>query len=211
MKCSMLESTNGVLLEKTFSSIIRKSLGEKPLQVIKKRLTEKYGISLYQAVNQHYEKLSDILKENFAEGGASNIEKQFLATIINSQKQTTSESKEKIISDYDLVKQIMEDLGDTDMMSIISAVMKKPKLVLEILKSCKLPQTSGYRKINKLVDNGLLVMSGYDVGSDGRKIFKYTTSFDSISVLMEGGKAKISIKPKKVGKNQYLSIPFLKK
>lgn len=207
----MLESTNGALLEKTFSSIIRKSLGEKPLQVIKKRLAEKYGISLYQAVTQHYEKLSDILKENFAEGGASNIEKQFLATIINSQKQTTSESKERIISDYELVKKIMEDLGDTDMMSIINNVMKKPKLVLEILKSCKLPQTSGYRKINKLVDDGLLIMSGYDVGSDGRKIFKYTTSFDSISVLMEGGKAKVNIKPKKVGKNQYLSIPFLKK
>lgn len=207
----MLESTDGVILEKTFSSIIRKSLGEKPLQVIKKRLAEKYGISLYQAVNQHYEKLSDILKENFAEGGATNIEKQFLAAIISSQKQTTSESKEKVIADTQLVKQIMEDLGDADMMSIINAVMKKPKLVLEILKSCKLPQTSGYRKINKLADDGLLVVSGYDTGSDGRKIFKYTTSFDSITVFMENGKAKINIKPKKVGKNQYISIPFLKK
>lgn len=207
----MLESTDGVILEKTFSSIIRKSLGEKPLQVIKKRLAEKYGISLYQAVNQHYEKLSDILKENFAEGGATNIEKQFLAAIISSQKQTTSESKEKVIADTQLVKQIMEDLGDADMMSIINTVMKKPKLVLEILKSCKLPQTSGYRKINKLVDDGLLVVSGYDAGSDGRKIFKYTTSFDSITVFMENGKAKINIKPKKVGKNQYISIPFLKK
>jgi len=207
----MLESTDNVILEKTFSSIIRKSLGEKPLQVIKKRLAEKYGISLYQAVNQHYEKLSDILKENFAEGGAANIEKQFLAAIISSQKQTTSESKEKVIVDPDLVKQIMEDLGDADMMSIINSVMKKPKLVLEILKSCKLPQTSGYRKINKLADDGLLVVSGYDTGSDGRKIFKYTTSFDSIAVFMENGKAKINIKPKKLGKNQYISIPFLKK
>ena len=207
----MLESTDGVILEKTFSSIIRKSLGEKPLQVIKKRLAEKYGISLHQAVNQHYEKLSDILKENFAEGGATNIEKQFLAAIISSQKQTTNESKEKVISDPALVKQIMEDLGDADMMSVINNVMKKPKLVLEILKSCKLPQTSGYRKINKLADNGLLVVSGYDTGSDGRKVFKYTTSFDSITVFMENGKAKINIKPKKVGKNQYISIPFLKK
>jgi len=35
--------------------------------------------------------------------------------------------------------------------------------------------------------------------------------FDSIAVFMENGKAKINIKPKKLGKNQYISIPFLKK
>ncbi|MBM3910183.1 MAG: hypothetical protein FJ356_00870 [Thaumarchaeota archaeon] len=153
----MLESTDDFLLEETISSIILKSLGEKPLQVIKKRLAEKYGISLYQAVNQHYEKLSDILRENFAEG-AANIEKQFLAAIINSQKQTTNESKEKVIADPQLVRQIMEDFGDAGMVSIINAAIKKPNLVLEILKSksCNPPQTLDYRKINKPADDGLL-------------------------------------------------------
>lgn len=148
----MLESTDDFLLEETISSIILKSLGEKPLQVIKKRLFEKYGISLYQAVNQHYEKLSDILKENFAEGGAANIEKQFLAAIISSQKQTTNESKEKVIADSQLVRQIIEDFGDVGMVSIIDAAIKKPNLVLEILKSkaCNPPQTLDYRKIKSL-------------------------------------------------------------
>lgn len=154
----MLESTDDVLLEKTFSSIICKSLGEEPLQVIKKRLAEKYGISFYQAVNQHYEKLSDILKENFAEGGAANIEKQFFEAIINSQKQTTNESKEKVIADPKIVRQIMEDFGDAGMVSIINTAIKKPNVVLEILKSesSKLQQPSGYQKINKFADDGLL-------------------------------------------------------
>jgi len=207
----MSESLNKTLAEKTFVSIVRKSLGDKPLQVIKKRLFEKYGISLYKAVNEEYDKLSDILKENFAGGGARNIEKQFLAAIINLHKQTTTKLKEQIIDDIKLVQQIMECIGDKDMMLIINNVMNKPKLVLEILKSCKLPQTSGYRKINKLVDLGLLIISGYDIGMDGRHMFKYTTSFESIGVFMEKGKSKVKVKPKKIGKNNYVSIPFVKK
>jgi len=113
--------------------------------------------------------------------------------------------------DIKLVQQIMECIGDKDMMLIINNVMNKSKLVSEILKSCKLPQTSGYRKINKLVDLGLLIISGYDIGTDGRHMFKYTTSFESINVFMEKGKSKVKVKPKKIGKNNYVSIPFVKK
>jgi len=194
----MLSSVDKALLEKTFVSIIRKSLGEKPLQVIKKRLFEKYGISLYRAVNEEYSKLLDVLKENFAEGGANKIEKQFRSGIVNLYKKpTTSKSKETIIEKQDLVHKIMEHIGDNDMLLIMNEVMSKPKLVSKILQACKLPQTSGYRKINKLVDADLLVISGYDIGQDGRQIFKYTTSFDRISVFIEGGKSKIRIKPKK--------------
>ena len=208
----MSESLNKTLAEKTFASIVRKSLGDKSLQVIKKRLFEKYGISLYKAVNEEYDKLSDILKENFAGGGARNIEKQFLAAVINLHKQTTTTKlKEQIIDNVKLVQQIMGCIGDKDMMLIINDVMSKSKLVSDILKSCKLPQTSGYRKINKLVDLGLLIISGYDIGMDGRHLFKYTTSFESIGVFMEKGKSKVKVKPKKIGKNSYVSIPFVKK
>jgi len=207
----MSESLNKTLAEKTFASIVRKSLGDKSLQVIKRRLFEKYGISLYKAVNTEYDKLSDILKENFAGGGARNIEKQFLAAVINLHKQTTTKLREQVIDDVKRVQQIMECIGDKDMMLIINDVTNKSKLVSEILKSCKLPQTSGYRKINKLVDLGLLIMSGYHIGIDSRRMFKYTTSFESIGVFMEKGKSKVKVKPKKIGKNNYVSIPFVEK
>jgi len=123
----MSESLNKTLAEKTFASIVRKSLGDKSLQVIKKRLFEKYGISLYKAVNEEYDKLSDVLKENFAGGGAKNIEKQFLTAVINLHKQTTTKLKEQIIDDVKLVQQIMECIGDKDMMLIINDVMNKSK------------------------------------------------------------------------------------
>ena len=206
----MSESLNKTLAVKTFASIVRKSLGEKSLQLIKKRLFEKYGISLYKAVNEEYDKLSDIVQENFAKGGARNIEKQFLAAVINLNKPTTIKPKDKIIEKPDVVRNIMECMGDNDMALIMNDLIKKSKLVSEILKSCKLPQTSGYRKINQLVDAGLLVISGYKTAADGKGMFKYTTSFDSIAVFMEKGKSKVKIKPKKTGKS-YASLPFVEK
>ena len=87
--------------------------------------------------------------------------------------------------------------------------MTKSRLVSEILQACNLPQTSGYRKINKLVDAVLLVISGSIIGTDGRQIFKYSTSFENMAIHIEGNKSKVRIKPKKVGKNAYLTIPFV--
>lgn len=206
----MIDSYDKALLEKKFSLIILKSLGEKSVDVVKQRLFEKYGISLYQAVNDDYGKLLDILKENFAEGGAKNIEKQFRTAMINLHGNVVKgKPGDLIVSVPKKVEQIMKYIGDPEMMLILNDVMEKPKLIADILDSCELPTTSGYRKINKLSDAGLLVISGYEIGTDGRQIFKYTTSFDSIAVFIEGRKSKIRIKPKKVGKNNYMPIPFV--
>ena len=206
----MTTSYDKALLEKTFASIVSKSLGEHAVKVIKQRLFEKYGLSLYQAVNEEFGKLFDILKENFTEGGANNIEKQFRAATINLHRKVPKKKAETlIISKPETVNRIMSYLGDNDMMEILNKTMNKPKLISEILDSCKLPQTSGYRKINKLVDAGLLIISGFNIGTDGRQIFKYTSSFDTITVFIESKKSKIRITPKKIGKNSYLPIPFI--
>jgi len=206
----MINSYDKALLEKKFVSIILKSLGEKSVEVVKQRLFEKYGISLYQAVNDDYGKLLDILKENFTEGGAKNIEKQFRNAMINLHSNVVKgKAEDLIVSDPDAVERIMKYIGDPDMMLILNDVMEKPKLIADILESCKLPTTSGYRKINKLSDAGLLIISGYEIGTDGRQIVKYTTSFDSIGVFIQGKKSNIRIKRKKVGKNNYLQIPFV--
>lgn len=206
----MADAYERELMENTFANVIHKNLGVKSLDTIKRRLFEKHGISLHQAVNDEYGKLFDILNENFSEGGANNIEKQFRKSLMTLRQRTFSgKPVEKIISKPDAVKRILKYLGDKDMMLIIDDVMDKPKLVSEVLKSCKLPQTSCYRKINQLVEAGLLVISGFVIGSDGRQIFRYTTSFDGISVFIEGKKSKIRITPKKIGKNSYLPIPFI--
>ena len=46
--------------------------------------------------------------------------------------------------------------------------MDKPRIVAGILKNCKIPQTSGYRKINSLIDVGLLVPNGHSITPDGK-------------------------------------------
>jgi hypothetical protein len=54
--------------------------------------------------------------------------------------------------------------------------------VYDILKESKIPQTSGYRKINSLIEKGILVIDGHVETNDGKKINKYKTSFQNARI-----------------------------
>ena len=60
--------------------------------------------------------------------------------------------------------------------------MDKPLIIAKILESSKIPQTSGYRKINFLIDNGLLVSNGFELTHDGKKVKEYETIFENVKV-----------------------------
>ena len=55
-------------------------------------------------------------------------------------------------------------------------------IIAQILETCSIPQTSGYRKINYLINNGLLVANGFELAHDGKKVKKYETIFDNVKV-----------------------------
>lgn len=77
---------------------------------------------------------------------------------------------------------ILESFADEDKKEILGSVMDESRIIAKILESSKIPQTSGYRKINFLIDNGLLVTNGFELSSDGKKVKKYETIFDNVKV-----------------------------
>jgi hypothetical protein len=54
----------------------------------------------------------------------------------------------------------------------------------QILSESKIPKTSGYRKIENLIINGLIVESG-KVLSESKRISKYRCVFDEIKIEMK--------------------------
>ncbi|MEK6866543.1 MAG: transcriptional regulator, partial [Thermoproteota archaeon] len=54
----------------------------------------------------------------------------------------------------------------------------------QILNESKVPKTSGYRKIENLIINGLILESG-KVLSESKKISKYKCVFDEIKIVMK--------------------------
>jgi predicted transcriptional regulator len=179
------------LIGKSLVQIIRKNLGQSTLEKIENRAYEKFGTNLTQISND-FPKLDLILREFFGDG-TKGIELQLLQNII-SVEQDKIERKEWItIEDSQISGIILEAIGDDDKKNILNTIIDKPRVISEILEICKIPQTSGYRKVNNLIQNGLLMINGHEITSDGRTINKYQTVFNNIQIHVEKDKMIIQI------------------
>jgi hypothetical protein len=61
----------------------------------------------------------------------------------------------------------------------------------EIIKECNLPQTSGYRKINALINDGFLIPTEFEI-KENKKIFKYMCIFKNLKIDINSNKIKVS-------------------
>jgi len=163
---------NGIdnLLVPSLRKTIEENLGKKTLNKIEERLFERHGMSLVQAIKD-FHKFDSVLREFFG-AGADGLETKFLQKIVELEKVKNSKTEWITIQDQDLAKIFLESFGDPDKKAILNAVLDKPYIVSDILKNCKIPQTSGYRKINSLIKVGLLTPNGKSVTSDGKKSHK---------------------------------------
>lgn len=179
------------LIGKSLVHIIKKDLGQSTLEKIENRVFEKFGINLTQ-VSSDFPKLDLIFKECFGDG-AKGMERQLLQHIISVQQSKVGNKELITIEDSYINRIILEAIGDDDKKNILNAVLDKPRIISEILEICKIPQTSGYRKVNSLIQNGLLIINGYESTEDGRTINKYQPVFDNIQIHVKKNKVIVQV------------------
>ncbi len=179
------------LIAKSLDSSIKENLGKNTLQKVEQRLFEKYGISITQSI-QDFIKLDTVLREFFGEG-AEGMERQFIDNVVRIEETKYQDPNWITIEDPSLAKLILESLGDADKKEILNAVIEEPKIISEILESTKLPQTSGYRKINSLIHDGLLVVHGFTMTYDRKKVNKYKSIFENASISIKKNNIIIKI------------------
>jgi len=177
------------LFTNSLNEIIRKNLGTKTVKKIEDRLFEKFGISLTQAIEE-FEKLDLVLREFFGKG-ADGLERKFFESILQT-KLKKSKGNWHTITDSHVNATILQAFGDPEKKKILESVSDTPKIIADILKKCNLPQTSGYRKINSLIDDGLLVQSD-QVIKDNKKINKYVCILTNLKINIEKNKIVVDV------------------
>ncbi len=97
------------------------------------------------------------------------------------------------ISDKGIASNVLAAFGDGDKKAILNTTTSEPKIIYDIIKDSGLPQTSCYRKINALIDYGLLIKADHVINKDGKKIAKYLSVFKNVSINIQNNSILIDV------------------
>ena len=164
----------------SIEKMIRTNLGDTTYHSIQNRLFEKYGISITQSIKE-FSKLDSVLREFFG-AGAEGLEKKFLDGICSIKSKKDKAEKRFTISDPSISQSILKAFSDDEMSKILNASIGEPWTISEILEKLDIPKTSGYRKINSLIEDGLLIKAGSDLTSNRRVVDRYKSLFDNVNI-----------------------------
>jgi len=187
-----LNSEDAEIWEEALISVIKKEIGPSAVKVIKERLLEKYGTTIRQSFPK-WALVEDILRENFGEGYITINRKLISEVTIRGSKYTPKISISEIKT-----SEIIKLVGDPEIASMLNQVFNDAKIIKEIIKDSKVPQTTAYRKIEKMKEFGLLVKCGFIISHNKKQIVKYTTPFKSLSIEHKNGISVIKFGPKKI-------------
>ena len=127
---------------------------------------------------EHFQKFTSALKKN------SNIDfKKFEKGCINKivKIKKRGDKYNVTIVNSNLVDLILELFSESETRKIISSLLENEDTIPQILKESKVAKTSGYRKIENLIINGLIIESG-KVLSESKKTSKLQCVFQEIKL-----------------------------
>ena len=135
--------------------------------------------SLLGEKDKHEANLAKHYSEHYVE---NTVNLHSLLHDLNASKKTQYHDDNYIkIDDPSLVALIIESYADAHKRKILEKTSDTSKTLMEMLHICKLPQTSAYRKIMSLIQQGLLIPDGFTF-SHGRKVIKYKSFFDRVGI-----------------------------
>jgi len=176
------------LISTSLSKIIKKKLNSDERKNLERKLFLEHGMSIKLSI-EHFHKFNETLK-NISNIDKKKFENECINEIIKIKK--TGENYSIKIIDQKIKNLMLESCGDTETRSILSCLFDNELTIPQILKESKVPKTSGYRKIENLIINGLILESG-KILSESKRISKYRCVFDEIKVGMKKNDIMIQV------------------
>jgi len=109
-------------------------------------------------------------------------------------KNSNNESGWITIKEKSLAKLLLETCADEDKKKILDATINTPRTIKEIEDFCEIPQTSGYRKINSLIEKHFLIPVGMVRVGGNKMVKQYVSVLDSIRINIDKGMVTVKIK-----------------
>ncbi|MEE8383887.1 MAG: transcriptional regulator [Nitrosopumilus sp.] len=174
------------LISTALSKEIKKELDLDLLKKVERELFLEHGMSIKLSI-EHFQKFTNALKKN-SYIDIIKFEKDCINKILKVKKR---DDKYIItIINLDMIDLILDLFSESETRKIISSLLENEYTIPQILKESKVPKTSGYRKIENLILNGIIIESG-KVLSESKKISKLQCVFQEIKLDIK--KEKITV------------------
>ena len=175
------------LISLALSTEIKKKMDIDTLKKVERELFLEHGMSIKLSI-EHFQKFMNVFHRNSAID-VKRFEKDCLNKII---KVKNKQDKYFVtIVNNELADLILELFSEIETRKIISSLLENEYTIPQILKESKVPKTSGYRKIENLITNGLIIESG-KVLSESKKISKLQCVFEEIKLDIKKEKTVVS-------------------
>ena len=168
------------LISKALSQKIKQKLDKDELKILERELFLEHGMSIKLSI-EHFDKLNLVLK-NILNLNRKKFENECLNEVIKIQKKGNKYSVR--IIDQKLIDSLLIICGDNETRQMLNCLFENELTIPQILSEAQIPKTSGYRKIENLIINGLIVESG-KVLSESKRISKYKCVFDELKIEMK--------------------------
>ncbi len=176
------------LLAKSLSAALKAKIAQKTLLELEIRLFEKHGISIKQSIEK-FQKLDSTLSE-FLGSESRKLEKECFENICSIKN--LDKDYQIVLKDKPLNKIVFDCWGDIENQKILNVILNESFTAPELVTKSKISKTSGYRNINSLIKEGLIVNDGTSRTDDGKIIPKHKSVFDQVTITISTDKISIS-------------------
>lgn len=138
-----------------------------------------------------FQKIEYELRELFGAATQSMIKD----TLDNFCNCTHSKTKDSVmtIKHQSLINKILDPIGNEICRSILYMLIDKPHTSYEIIENLGIPSTTGYRKIEQLIDAGLLIETGQKNSDYGRPANYLVTLYRGFSMQVVQNKVILNL------------------
>lgn len=164
---------------------IKYALGDMTITKMEKRIFEKYGLTLTQAIRD-FSKFDHVLKEFFGTSAAKGMVENLLAKLF--EIKFTKNRCVVEIKDESFETSLWKTIGTADKKKILDSIADTSKTISEILKELSINEPTGYRLFNQLQDDGFVIIDGFE-----KKKPQYVSLTSFLTVSLKGKNTLITL------------------
>lgn len=168
-------------LFKSILQAIKNQINTEKIRSIEQKLHQKHGLKFSDLLNKFDEVKTSLFEFEFE---LKKIEDEILRDFLTVETDDTTSEKWLVIKNKYLTEIILKTFADEDKKAILDLTRDNAETIPKILVLCNLPNTSGYRKTNQLIEDGFVTPIGLAETFEGKRAILYRSIIQKIQIII---------------------------